>query len=111
MVKKVMALEEEMEIKVGSEWVNGVGETFTILAKDDGHCFVKFCDGDPKIFLEESIIKFCKPKPTRRTVWLNVYEQDVIFHTDKNNADLRKGTGLLWQQEVELIDPREGGEE
>lgn len=96
------------EIKVGSEWVSENGEG----AKVDyvGAAFaVLIIDG----ILERAIhlsdfIKEYKPAPIRRTVWLNVYNDMVVAHNTKDKADILKSINVLFQQEVELIDPREG---
>lgn len=96
------------EIKVGSEWVNRAGRVFTILAIDEGNLFVKFDDGEHGLILEEILNVHCKPAPVRRTVWLNVYKGYADCYNSENRADNNIRSGLLFQQEVELIDPRGG---
>ena len=95
------------EIKVGSEWIdcsNGerakvdyVGAAFAALIVDGIF--------ERAIHLSD-FIKEYKPAPVRRTVWLNVYETYAECHNDKRRADRFNASSLLWQQEVELIDPR-----
>lgn len=97
-----------MEIKVGSEWVNNINNKFTILAIDEDKLFIKYADGEHTIISEEGLRVFCKPLPKRRTVWLNVYNGCCLSYSSKDEADKNKVTGILFQQEVELIDPREG---
>lgn len=97
------------EIKVGSEWIDRssgerakvdyVGAAFVILTVEGGF--------ERSMHLSAFITEY-KPAPVRRTVWLNVYEDDVTRHSTKNGADWMATDALLWQQEVELIDPREG---
>lgn len=98
-----------MEIKVGSEWVNENGLNFTVLFIDDGKCFVRWEDGKHTVISSRLIKGLCKPAPVRRTVWLNVYASGVNKYENKDRADYHKHEGILWQQEVELIDPRENG--
>lgn len=98
------------EIKVGSEWVseNGNGAA-TVKYVGEHKVFIKWnedgSEGERYISL---FLKHFKPAPVRRTVWLNVYEDDVTRHYTKEDADAIKVTGLLYQQEVDLIDPSEG---
>lgn len=106
--QKFKPLEEEMEIKVGSEWVNEDGLNFTVLFIEGGECFVKWEDGKRSLVSAKIIRNFCKPKPTSRTVWLNVYDDYAVSHTTKQESDSFKSEYVLFQQEVELIDPREG---
>lgn len=98
------------EIKVGSEWVFKDNCTVT--------CKILFV-GNTKLFAErdngiefmreiKSFLKYYNPAPVRRTVWLNVYEGYVLSYNSKQSADLKMSNAVLFQQEVELIDPREG---
>lgn len=96
------------EIKVGSEWVSNSGHKFTIKAIDEDKLFVKYDDGEHRVIAEDALRTFCKPAPVRRTVWLNVYEGFTHVYDKKERADIWKQGHLLFQQEVELIDPREG---
>lgn len=96
------------DIKIGSEWVDSINNKFTILAIDEDKLFVKYTKGDHMIISEEGLRVFCKPLPKRRTVWLNVYEGHAATYNSKQSADLNRTDAVLFQQEVELIDPREG---
>lgn len=97
------------EIKVGSEWVNEGGRRFNVLFVGE---FSALAQWDNKKEFNPLLVEFgsrYKPAPVRRTVWLNVYEDEVQCYNSKNKADNNIGYGLLYQQEVELIDPRERG--
>lgn len=96
------------EIKVGSKWISNTDNKLTILAIDEGYLFVKYDSGENGLVSEKDLKSFYKPAPVRRTVWLNVYEDEVQCYNSENKADNNIGYGLLWQQEVELIDPRGG---
>lgn len=96
------------EIKVGSEWVNSSGAKVKILSIGEEKVFVNY-QGLGETIVDNLFLKtFYKPAPVRRTVWLNVYEDDVTRHSTKNGADWMATDALLWQQEVDLIDPRDG---
>lgn len=96
------------EIKVGSKWVNRAGRMFTILAIDEDELFIKYDSGEHGLVSEKALKAFCKPAPVCRTVWLNVYDGYADCYNSKNRADNSICSGLLFQQEVELIDPRGG---
>lgn len=97
------------EIKVGSEWVTEYKDIATVKYVGEHKVFIKWNeDGSEGERFKELFLKNFKPKPTRRTVWLNVYPNRVHAHSKKILADRYKMDGALFQQEVELIDPREG---
>lgn len=108
--KRFKPLEEEMEIKVGSEWV-GVknNHLYEVTAVGKRYAlFLNYTDGTEYPVEFNNIKNALKPKPTRRTVWLNVYPNRIFSHLSKTVADANKMADILYQQEVELIDPREG---
>lgn len=94
-------------IKVGSEWVHADGNRYRITATGV-HTVLLYSDESKREFsvVEDVLISSYKPAPVRHTVWLNVYDDEVQCYNNKNKADNNIGYGLLWQQEVELIDPR-----
>lgn len=98
------------EIKVGSEWVSESGSgVATVKYVGEHKVFIKWNeDGSEGERFKELFLKNFKPAPVRRTVWLNVYGKDVGVYECKKSADEEAADGLLFQQEVELIDPREG---
>lgn len=97
------------EIKVGSEWVHADGNRYRVTA-NGVHSVLLYSDESKREFsvAEDVLISSYKPAPVRRTVWLNVYEDEVTRHSTKNGADWMATDALLWQQEVDLIDPRDG---
>lgn len=98
------------EIKVGSEWVGGSNDIATVKYVGEHKVFIKWKeDGSEGERFKELFLKNFRPKPTRRTVWLNVYERNAVSYNSKQSADLNMSNAVLFQQEVELIDPR-GGE-
>lgn len=106
---KFKPLEEEMEIKVGSEWIDESCEMeLKVLFVGEQKALVKYDDGTEGAQKLDWFFTVFKPKPTRRTVWLNVYSNFAQCHKDKDIADRCKDNHVLYQQEVELIDPREG---
>lgn len=96
------------EIKVGSEWVSNINHKFTVLAIDENCLFIKYDSGKHGLMSKKALKAFCKPAPVRRTVWLNVYEGYADCYNNKSRADNSICSGLLFQQEVELIDLRGG---
>lgn len=95
------------DIKVGSEWVSPRGGIATVKYVGEHNVFIKWnqdgSEGERSIAI---FLKNFKPKPTRRTVWLNVYEDFATCNNTKEQADMVKGDNVLFQQEVEIIDPR-----
>lgn len=96
------------EIKVGSKWVSYTDNKLTILAIDGDYLFVKYDSGENGLVSEKDLKSFYKPSPVRRTVWLNVYDYGTHAYPTKEDADNLAREDILWQQEVELIDPRGG---
>lgn len=100
------------EIKVGSEWVHADGNKYRVTATGV-HSVLLYSDESKREFsvVEEVLISSYKHAPVRRTVWLNVYEGHAVSYNSKQSADLNTSNAVLFQQEVELIDPsKEGGE-
>lgn len=97
------------EIKVGREWVHADGNKYRVTATGV-HSVLLYSDESKREFsvVDEVLISSYKPAPVRRTVWLNVYYYHCNCYGTKAEADKYKALGLLFQQEVELIDPREG---
>lgn len=99
-----------MEIEVGSKWVakrESSTFSFEVLFVGLREAFCRFNDGSEGSLSFQWVETHYKLELVRRTVWLNVYEDEVQCYNSKNKADNNIGYGLLWQQEVELIDPRE----
>lgn len=97
------------EIKVGSEWTNHRGIKFKVLFVGGASAFCRWDNGREFNVPLGHFGDIYKEAPVRRTVWLNVYESHAAAYNSKQSADLNMSNAVLFQQEVELIDPR-GGE-
>lgn len=95
-----------MEIKVGSEWVNSNGKILKVLFVGNVSALCQWPNGKECNPMLQEFGDRLKPAPVRRTVWLNVYENIVKPHQSKREADMFMADGCLFQQEVELIDPK-----
>lgn len=97
------------EIKVGSEWVLKTNDNrrCKILYVGKKVLFAEWREGNEDRYKISDFLEFYKPAPVRRTVWLNVYDGYADCYNSENRADSSICSGLLFQQEVELIDPRD----
>lgn len=96
------------EIKVGSEWTNHRGTKFKVLFVGGSSALCQWDNGREFNAPLGHFGDIYKEAPVRRTVWMNVYPDTVDSYKFKEDADISKFKDMLWQQEVELIDPREG---
>lgn len=95
------------EIKVGSEWIGYEGVKVVVKYIGKNILTYEYEDIENSARPEHFLTRF-KPAPVRLTVWLNVYEGHAVSYNSKQSADLNMSNAVLFQQEVELIDPREG---
>lgn len=96
------------DIKVGSEWANHKGTKFKVLFVGGASALCQWANGREFNAPFGHFGDIYEPVPIRRIVWLNVYSGCCLSYSSKEDADKNKALGLMFQQEVELIGPREG---